>query len=77
MDAKYYSIIVILLLQNLGLEFAVTRLMKVAAKKGKISLERRVTEKYKNEYKNSQRFVRVDAYNEHYCPRRRDIVQFG
>jgi len=51
--------------------------MKVAAKKGKISLERRVTEKYKNEYKNSQRFVRVDAYNEHYCPRRRDIVQFG
>jgi hypothetical protein len=56
---------------------AVTRLMKVAAKKGKTGLERGVTEKYKDEYKNSHRFVRVDAYNEHYCPRRRDFVQFG
>ena len=45
----YYSIIVILFLQNLGLELAVTRLMKVAAKKGKTGLERGVTEKYKDE----------------------------
>jgi len=64
-DANYYSIIVILFLQNLGLKLAVTR------------LERGVTEKYIDEYKNSRRFVRVDAYNEHYCLRRRDVVQFG
>jgi len=46
--------------------------MKVAAKKAKTGLEPGVKEKYKDEYKNSQRFVRVD-----YCPRRRDVVQFG
>jgi len=77
MDANYYSIIVILFLQYLGLELAVTRIMKLAAKKGKTDLDRDVTEKYKDEYKNSQRFVRIDAYNAHYCPRRRDVVQFG
>lgn len=51
--------------------------MKVAAKKGKTGLERGVTEKFKDEYKNSQRFVRVGAYNEHYCPRRRYVVHVG
>jgi hypothetical protein len=50
--------------------------MKVAAKKGKTGLEPG-KEKYKDKYKDSQRFIRVDAYNEHYCPRRRDVVQFG
>jgi hypothetical protein len=35
--------------------------MKVAAKKGKTGLGRRVKEKYNNEYKNSQRFFVVDA----------------
>jgi hypothetical protein len=42
------NIVVILFLQNLGLELAVTRLRKVAAKKGKTGLERGVTEKYKD-----------------------------
>jgi hypothetical protein len=48
-NVKYYSIIVILFLKNLGLELALTRLMKVAAKKGKTGLERGLTEKYKDE----------------------------
>jgi hypothetical protein len=36
----------------------------MAVKKGKTGVERGVKEKYKNECKNSQRFVLVDVHNE-------------
>jgi hypothetical protein len=44
-------IIVILFSQNLGVAVAGTRLMRVAAKKGRTGLERGVTEEYKDEYR--------------------------